>query len=639
MTRLLKSVAKTYTPGTPGNPGSPGQPYMPARYISRMVTTCRWEPSSQADMDAYMSRLGYHRGYGGIYYNNLGKVFSGSIPSSKYVCTETRVLDYTPAQPYIAPTPPIPASPASVVYDYQLGWTGAAHSITPIAAGGKYTFKVPVSTVGAVVGLTRAARATGYDHILYGFHVTRGVVRIYESGAEVAYIGSYPNATLEVKRQKGVVTYSVNGSVVRVRPNAPDPLILQAILYSGNDSVQEASVTQLSEEGGSGGVAVDGSDWDQQNQFSGNVFPRMQAFGGTVGYAIADGFMDPMVSDSYQIILNHGAGSMSALSGIGSDGAYAQQVAANMPAMESFAEGGSDGAAPQYALAEGSMYSLGTSAYGMSGEIGSGDSVFMALDGISADRPYAGGRAYLPAMVSYAEEGLPQDQAIVLANGYPSVDMLATTLLFAVMDENLELTGLVSVGVVNGADVMANAGVTSIQALSMLLEAELLSLMSLRTDAVNPFGGSDLSVWALNMDMGGITRYSNYGFNSFAKVGQDYFGARPDGIYKLHGATDNGDSISSLIDFGVLDFGTSKRKSLPTVYAGVTSNGHITLKVVADGKTYLYRLDDKGEDLKTRRFKLGKGLNATHYRLTLISTAAFDVSDIEFFPIELSRRL
>ena len=45
--------------------------------------------------------------------------------------------------------------------------------------------------------------------------------------------------------------------------------------------------------------------------------------------------------------------------------------------------------------------------------------------------------------------------------------------------------------------------------------------------------------------------------------------------------------------------------------------------------------------LKAHRFELGKGLRASYYDTTIMNDGgtAFDLAEIEFFPLELSRKL
>jgi hypothetical protein len=72
----------------------------------------------------------------------------------------------------------------------------------------------------------------------------------------------------------------------------------------------------------------------------------------------------------------------------------------------------------------------------------------------------------------------------------------------------------------------------------------------------------------------------------------------------------------------------------------MASGGETILKVESDGKTYFYAVRDSTEGMKTHRFELGRGLRSTFYGLTLISEGpAFDLHNIEFHPVELTRRL
>ena len=152
---------------------------------------------------------------------------------------------------------------------------------------------------------------------------------------------------------------------------------------------------------------------------------------------------------------------------------------------------------------------------------------------------------------------------------------------------------------------------------------------------------SGFTVWTLNLDSDGSTRYENYDFNSFAEINGKYYGAKSDGVYLLRGADDDGEAIDSLVNFGNLSFGSINRKAMPYLYAGMSSDGKLVLKVEADGQTFLYTARDSTAMQKAHRFELGRGLQASYYDLEIQATGgqAFDLATIEFHPIELKRRL
>lgn len=153
--------------------------------------------------------------------------------------------------------------------------------------------------------------------------------------------------------------------------------------------------------------------------------------------------------------------------------------------------------------------------------------------------------------------------------------------------------------------------------------------------------------WTYNMQSAGVTRYENYPFNSFAKIGGDYYGLTGAGLYRLGGDTDDGVPIKAKIRLGMTDMGTRKMKRLPEVFMGYTGDGRMVLRVIyVDDKTgekvgadYLMKPRPAGSKRESR-FEPGKGLVAVDYDFELenIDGADFSVTNIEFSPLTVDRR-
>lgn len=153
--------------------------------------------------------------------------------------------------------------------------------------------------------------------------------------------------------------------------------------------------------------------------------------------------------------------------------------------------------------------------------------------------------------------------------------------------------------------------------------------------------------WTYNMKSAGVTRYENYPFNSFAKLGNDYYGLTSTGLYRLGGDTDDGAPIKAKLRLGMTDMGTRKMKRLPEVFMGYTGDGRMVLRVIyVDDKTgekvgadYLMKPRPAGSKRESR-FEPGKGLVATDFDFELenIDGADFSVTNIEFYPMVVDRR-
>ncbi len=81
--------------------------------------------------------------------------------------------------------------------------------------------------------------------------------------------------------------------------------------------------------------------------------------------------------------------------------------------------------------------------------------------------------------------------------------------------------------------------------------------------------------WVMNTENTALSLYTNYPFNSFAKIGDRYVGAASDGLHTLDADDDNGDAINARLRAGLSDLGTRKLKQLPEAYIGATADaGH-----------------------------------------------------------------
>jgi len=91
---------------------------------------------------------------------------------------------------------------------------------------------------------------------------------------------------------------------------------------------------------------------------------------------------------------------------------------------------------------------------------------------------------------------------------------------------------------------------------------------------------------AVNLKNLAISQYTNYNFNSFAKIGDTHIGFNEDGVYELDNAQD--DDGTDIDAFGELirsDWGISNQKRIRKVYVGCESDGTIQLITSTDENT------------------------------------------------------
>lgn len=591
---LIKDFDISYKPGQAGIRDFESLVSQPPRSIKRKQRVCRYVYPS----DDEVGELG----------ENIG--VSGSR-----ICYDTEVLENYPGTPAVSIGSPRPATPAKLIYEYNIGWTGRARSRSSLKGAGAYTFTVPASSSGVVIGLSVEPKPAGYNDILFGFFVSRGVVRVYESGQEAAYIGFHPGAELKIQRTGGMVRYFVDGTQVRERTNESATVFLAAAMYSGGDTVLDASVEEIISGGGSA------------------EFPAPMAFGGVSwSYGIAE--FPVMSAEGSQIRRGSGIATFDIPQAYGGV-RWADGTAA---LLAPDASGYGFDLLPTYAIGDAFLPGLTAGGYGTTGEIGLGSAVMELMDAIGADRPYAYGSAKMAEPRAIGYNWLAEDELAVVAFSDMTDAMAGEVELFALIDSSMTFQGLMSVQVIGAASIESAMQWGDSYSVQQTINALIQSLMSASSGVMG--GKEAMSVWAMHMDAAGSTRYEGYDFTGFAKVDGKYYGLQSDGLYLLEGDDDNGTAVAARVNFGNLNFGTMARKALPYVYVGMASSGKTYLKVTADGSTYTYEVRHNTELMKTHRFEPGRGLRASFYELELMADGTvFDLHSIEFQPIELTRRL
>ena len=183
----------------------------------------------------------------------------------------------------------------------------------------------------------------------------------------------------------------------------------------------------------------------------------------------------------------------------------------------------------------------------------------------------------------------------------------------------------------------------SIGSTSMTLvsdEVLTLSLVAVGRGAIKAIGYGQETL-ALNLENGGTTRYEGFDFNSYAKIGPSYFGCKADGIYQLDGDTDAGAPIRSMVSFGKQSFGTSALKRITNAYVGVSGQGRLFLKVLAEGREYTYAQRGYDEHLQVQRFDTGKGMRVSWLEFELYNADGedFELASVEFAVVPMNRRI
>lgn len=155
--------------------------------------------------------------------------------------------------------------------------------------------------------------------------------------------------------------------------------------------------------------------------------------------------------------------------------------------------------------------------------------------------------------------------------------------------------------------------------------------------------------WTMNADNKASSKYEQWPFNSYMKIGSRYYGVCDTGVYRLEGDTDDTAAINARVRLGMSALGSRMAKHVPDVYLGYSASGDLLLKaVIADSTTgqresHVYRLhaNDSAGSVREARTKLGRGLSAVYWDFELVNDAGadFDIDAIEFMPLQTQRRL
>ncbi len=601
-----------------GIPASAGQPEIPARTVSETETVCGMFPPSSGDAERaagakyvkYVANQFYVDAYGFPPIYEYGWEFPPGItrvvyPAYTYSCRPQTTRVYHPAQTYIPPTAAVPGDPPD-------GWIATAISTGFLKGVGEFSFRVPEDVVGVMVGFTYSSEPSAEVQVS-GFYFTKGQAFVGQGFIAQGYASDaytqnfmYGYKSTDVFRiarspeTDHVLTLYVNDLVLD-RVLVPDTgHYLAAMLFASGDSVVDAHLTLF----GSGAAAM----------------PALSssAFSGTRAGGVGTGRMAAL--DGRGRMGEMGGGSLAPLVSIGGTAyASAQNVLAPLYGMGKSWPPGYTPAAPRYALAYGSLGPMISGGVGSVEGNGKGDASMLAMTSFSSDHPYNTAVTSMAALFGTSFPLEATDEATVFSAGY--------------VGEKSEQLLEVSVSALSSV-----VGASSLTP-SLILEAILQSVA--RVSALHLDDREDAQTWVMNADTDGTTRYENYGYNSFAKIGGRYYGAKLDGVYLLEGTTDAGEPVNATVNLGNSDFGTSLKKSLTSCYVGVASNNKIVVKVIADGVTYFYSARTSDENLTVQRVDMGRGLRSNFYDLELQNTdgGAFELATVEFSPVPLNRRI
>ncbi|CAN7451634.1 hypothetical protein LJR099_003029 [Variovorax paradoxus] len=496
----------------------------------------------------------------------------------------------TPAQPYV---PGYAVAVPRLETGYNLGWNSGARSIAFFRGDGYVEFKVRASVVGVICGINFDDGVdAGYNGntIDFAFYCARGQAWVIRNGALGTGVGGYTDATVfKIERVDAEVAFFKDGAeVFRVASGVPTEAgWLEASLYSGNDEVFDPKLVQVSP-------------------------PDL-----TPGTGSINASLEPLTM-------------------FASEGMHAE-LNASLPFLKLNAEAGL--VTPSYAVGSFVLPALSMLADGLTGEVGAINAELEPLQMLAADHPYGELNASLPPLTALVSAQEGNFLASMSGLAFASATLSTVSLLVVELRNGAILSADLVAGGQLSAELLSEAAVGSTFAVNALLEAVMRSSARAGDDLDVP--GSGREVWVVNLDNNASTTYSNYDFNSFARIGGRYFGASDEGLFELAGATDSGMPIQASISLGQLDFGTPSMKTISECYVGMSGDGRLVVKITAEGQSYLYKTRGFGPDLKQQRVELGRGLQGNYLTLELVNEdgADFAIDTVQFRVADLKRKI
>lgn len=607
--RLGKLPILVYTPAVPAVPGRAAYCVSVPKYGNASGLS-----TSGSRSGSYAPSGQIPAGWDGVQDpNGYGTSYSPIRPVSHYT---------TECYPAIASKAGIPARVDS---QDNISWNAGARTINPVPEVGFFRATLPPAPLGVQLGFSRRQFDHTYSSMSHSVVVRLTSMTIVERGLVVYGPESIAaEATIEVRRVNGVVSYVVNDEVVYTSTEIiTGELYGAAMLYSTADYVDSPVLGSL-------GAAAD-------------MLLELPAIVSAI--STEEGYTSVDVSLPGMTVLAEGK----VITGI----VNAEFELPNLVAAIATVESGYSFALlalpqPSFRASGGLLEVLPNnviallpkpivSIVGIAG-VSIEFSAVLPLDFVAGTQSYnrvqkdlelrlvaAIGQPYLPADESdgsdaaYVDEFSVIEAAMILI----AIDELGVASSQGSLTIVLELATIEALMYADNAD---------FGSLIELITQEGIAVVS-RTAAAR----QQALQYAVNYLSGALSTYENFDFDGFANTGHATYAWKSDGLYRIRPGDDNGNPITSLVNFGVSDFSDSHLKRLTDAFVGVRTDGECYIRVVTDqGTEQVYALSGFTNE---KRATLASGVASRFWDVTLeLVDASYATLDSVEYQIGVSQR-
>jgi hypothetical protein len=159
---------------------------------------------------------------------------------------------------------------------------------------------------------------------------------------------------------------------------------------------------------------------------------------------------------------------------------------------------------------------------------------------------------------------------------------------------------------------------------------------------VNDVFNDTATVYAFNTFNSAHTQYTNFGFNSYFKLGSVYYGINSSGIHRLDASLDGTTQIQAEVHVPISDYQKQGLKACTDAILLGRLEGDFEVITVNDEQEeregFIVRSDDRA-GLHRIRVKIHKGLKGSvwQYKLKNVDGSNFAINNLEVYLKELSR--